>query len=96
MSFWCGVDLVEELGSNGKTGSGPLHGEEEIVVLVGTEDGLLLVLILRVEDDARWREVHDGPIGGDGSHLQYMLSPASNELCEPAALKKLLISASTH
>ena len=79
MSLWCGVDLVEELRSDGITGARPSHCEEEIVVLVGTEDGLLLVLILRVEDDARWREVHDGPIGGDGSHLEDVLSPAGNE-----------------
>ena len=76
MSLWCGVDLVEELRSDGITGARPSHGEEEIVVLVGTEDGPLLVVILGVEDDPARREVHDGPIGGDGSHLQDMLSPA--------------------
>ena len=72
--------MVEELCSDGKTGSSSPHGEEEIVVLVGTEDGFLLVVVLRVEDDPARREVHDGPIGGDGSHLQNVLSPVGNEL----------------
>ena len=80
LSLRCGIDLVEELRSDGKTGPGSPHGEEEIVVLVGTEDGFLLVVVLRVEDDPARREVHDGPIGGDGSHLQNVLSPVGNEL----------------
>ena len=72
--------MIQELCSDGKTGSSSPHGEEEIVVLVRTEDGFLLVIVLRVEDDPAGREVHDGPIGGDGSHLQNVFSPVSNEL----------------
>ena len=75
MGLWCRVDLVEELCRYREAGAGALHGEEEIVVVVRSEDRLGFVIVLRVADDPPGGEVHDRPVGRDGSHLEDVLSP---------------------